>query len=50
MMHDDFGHINTPSQNEPYNFCRNPTLAKYGGEAQHLEKLEVASLPRLLNV
>jgi hypothetical protein len=30
--------------------CRNPTLAKCGGEAQHLEKLEVGSLPELLNV
>jgi hypothetical protein len=30
--------------------CHNPTLAKCGGEAQHLEKLEVKSLPRLLNV
>jgi hypothetical protein len=30
--------------------CRNPTLAKCGGEAQHLEKLEVESLPGLLNV
>jgi hypothetical protein len=30
--------------------CRNPTLAKCGGEAQHLEKLEVGSLPGLLNV
>jgi len=31
-------------------FCRNPTLAKCGGEAQHLEKLEVWSLPGLPNV
>ncbi len=30
--------------------CRNPTLAKCGGEAQHLEKLEVGSLPRLPKV
>ncbi len=30
--------------------CRNPTLAKCGGEAQHLEKLEVRSLPGLPNV
>jgi len=30
--------------------CRNPTLAKCVGEAQHLEKLEVGSLPGLLNV
>jgi hypothetical protein len=30
--------------------CRNPTLAKCGGEAQHLEKLEVRSLSGLPNV
>jgi len=30
--------------------CRNPTLAKCGGEAQRLEKLEVRSLPGLPNV
>jgi hypothetical protein len=30
--------------------CRNPTLAKCGGEAQHLEKLEVGSLPGLPKV
>jgi len=30
--------------------CRKPTLAKCGGEAQHLEKLEVRSLPGLPNV
>jgi len=30
--------------------CRNPTLAKCGGEAQHLEKLEVWSLSGLPNV
>jgi hypothetical protein len=30
--------------------CRNPTLAKCGGEAQHLEKLEVGSLAGLPNV
>ncbi len=30
--------------------CHNPTLAKCGGEAQHLEKLEVGSLPGLSNV
>jgi hypothetical protein len=30
--------------------CRNPTLAKCRGEAQHLEKLEVGSLPGLPNV
>ncbi len=31
-------------------FCRNPTLAKCGGEAQHLEKLEIWSPPGLPNV
>ncbi len=30
--------------------CRNPTLAKCGGEAQHLEKVRIWSPPRLLNV
>jgi hypothetical protein len=30
--------------------CRNPTLAKCGGEAQHLEKLEVWNPPGLPNV
>jgi hypothetical protein len=30
--------------------CCNPTLAKCGGEAQHLEKLEVGSLLGLPNV
>jgi hypothetical protein len=31
-------------------YCRNPNLAKCGGEAQHLEKLGIWSPPRLLNV
>jgi hypothetical protein len=31
-------------------FCRNPNLAKCGGEAQHLEKLGIWSPPRLPNV
>jgi hypothetical protein len=30
--------------------CRNPTLAKCGGEAQHLEKLGIWSPPGLQNV
>ncbi len=30
--------------------CRNPTLAKCGGEAQHLEKVRIWSPPRLPNV
>ncbi len=30
--------------------CRNPTLAKCGGEAQHLEKLEIWSPLGLPNV
>ncbi len=32
------------------NPCRNPTLAKCGGEAQHLEKLGIWNPPGLLNV
>jgi hypothetical protein len=31
-------------------FCRNPTLAKCGGEAQHLEKVRIWSPPGLFNV
>jgi len=38
------------SANEGDIMCRNPTLAKCGGEAQHLEKLEVRSLAGLPNV
>jgi len=35
----------------PYlNCCRNPTLAKCGGEAQHLEKVRIWSPPGLPNV
>jgi hypothetical protein len=30
--------------------CRNHTLAKCGGEAQHLEKVRIWSPPGLLNV
>jgi hypothetical protein len=30
--------------------CRNPTLAKCGGEAQHLEKMKIWSPPGLPNV
>ncbi len=40
--------VHTTTSLEP--MCRNPTLAKCGGEAQHLEKLEVGSLPGLPNV
>jgi hypothetical protein len=38
------------SEASSYLACRNPTLAKCGGEAQHLEKLEVWSPPGLPNV
>ncbi len=31
-------------------YCRNPNLAKCGGEAQHLEKLGIWSPPGLPNV
>jgi len=34
----------------PKNACCNPTLAKCGGEAQHLEKVRIWSPPGLLNV
>jgi len=30
--------------------CRNPNLAKCGGDAQHLEKLGIWGPPRLPNV
>jgi hypothetical protein len=33
-----------------YAFCRNPTLAKCGGEAQHLEKVRIWSPSGLPNV
>jgi hypothetical protein len=33
-----------------YSSCRNPTLAKGGGEAQHLEKARIWSPPGLPNV
>jgi len=39
--------------NQKVNFhmlCRNPNLAKCGGEAQHLEKLGIWSPPGLPNV
>jgi hypothetical protein len=34
----------------PSGICRNPSLAKCGGEAQHLEKLGIWSPPGLPNV
>ncbi len=44
-------HVQKVGNPQPFeNICRNPTLAKCGGEAEHLEKLEVGSLPRLPNV
>jgi hypothetical protein len=33
-----------------YTLCRNPTLTKCEGEAQHLEKVRIWSLPGLSNV
>jgi hypothetical protein len=33
-----------------FSLCRNPTLAKCGGEAQHLEKVGIWSASGLLNV
>jgi hypothetical protein len=43
-------HAWTKALSTSLNLCRNPTLAKCGGEAQHLEKLEVWSPPGLPNV
>ncbi len=34
----------------PQGTCRNPTLAKCGGEAQHLEKVRIWSPPGFPNV
>jgi hypothetical protein len=42
--------VGTPEMESRNYLCRNPTLAKCAGEAQHLEKLEVGSLPGLPNV
>ncbi len=43
---------NAKEQYELYckTLCRNPTLAKCGGEAQHLEKVRIWSPPGLPNV
>ncbi len=43
------GVIETYNPNFKYD-CRNPTLAKCGGEAQHLEKVRSWSSPGLSNV
>ncbi len=43
-LHMDVGKFGHPST------CRNPNLAKCGGEAQHLEKLGIWSPPGLPNV
>jgi hypothetical protein len=38
------------SQKNPHILCRNPTLAKCAGEAQHLEKVRIWSPSGLSNV
>jgi len=43
-------HYNLKNDLVEHLWCRNPTLAKCGGEAQHLEKLEIWSPPGLPNV
>jgi len=43
-------HTNLQSLHNQHNYCRNPTLAKCGGEAQHLEKVRIWSPPGLPNV
>jgi hypothetical protein len=52
--HEELGHFGVKRTYNlllgQYWWCRNPTSAKCGGEAQHLEKLEVGSLPGLPNV
>jgi hypothetical protein len=42
--------IFSPSLFLLFTLCRNPTLAKCGGEAQHLEKVRSWSPPGLSNV
>jgi hypothetical protein len=46
----DFEKVDAFEPNNVFTLCQNPTLAKCGGEAQHLEKLGICSPPRLLNV
>jgi hypothetical protein len=41
---------NVPLTKVVHVYRRNPTLAKCGGEAQHLEKLRIWSPPGFLNV
>jgi hypothetical protein len=54
--HDPFGQLKTQVmakrrvESQIGNLCRNPTLAKCGGEAQHLEKVRIWSPPKLPNV
>jgi hypothetical protein len=48
--HKRYKTLTTSCTNLTICFCPNPTLAKCGGEAQHLEKLEVWSPPGLPNV
>jgi len=48
----EFTHVNTNNLHLviiSYQLCRNPNLAKCGGEAQHLEKLGIWSPPGLPN-
>jgi hypothetical protein len=57
-LHDPFGYLKHklwPKEGLGVNCqfdsrCRNPTLAKCGGEAQHLEKVRIWSPPGLPNV
>jgi hypothetical protein len=46
----DYRALNKVTVKNRYPLCRNPTLAKCGGEAQHLEKVRIWSPPGLSNV
>jgi hypothetical protein len=46
----DYRGQNTFLAQETQDWCRNPTLAKCGGEAQHLEKVRIWSPLELPNV
>ncbi len=50
MRHRDFNSQSESSFGSVEVHCRNPNLAKCGGEAQHLEELGIWSPPGLPNV
>jgi len=50
IQNQNIGDLNVTMLGDFYRKCRNPNLAKCGGEAQHLEKLGIWSPPGLPNV